>query len=361
MKKRIAALTLILAMTLAMALAGCGDDATIQTQSSGSASASTPSSTSTVKPKSDALVLRFSGHSALGTPATEYSTALCDEVAEETDGALVIEYYPYHQLGDSLQVFDEVIMGTIDMAMCGANDSVCVLATSTLIPALATSYEDMEKLLQEGSYIDGVIGDALDAVGIKYLGTFFGGITGVATNKEAKAPADPTVSKGVTIRSPTTTTFQAGLDALGFRAVSLGYSEIFSSLQTGVIEGYGGGMPHTVLTSFSEVITHYYDYNICSEGLPMMISKKTWDEKLSQEYQNLLTDKFHKIIGESFGVYKAYEDDCSAQLREMGIEVVTFTDAERSAYEDHVREVAWPKLEDIYGKEFFDGLREAVA
>ena len=49
------------------------------------------------------------------------------------------------------------------------------------------------------------------------------------------------------------------------------------------------------------------------------------------------------------------------QLKEKGIEVVTFTDEERAAYLDIMRSKAWPQLEKIYGAEVFKQLKENLA
>ena len=49
------------------------------------------------------------------------------------------------------------------------------------------------------------------------------------------------------------------------------------------------------------------------------------------------------------------------QLKEKGIEVVTFTDEERTAYLDIMRSKAWPQLEEIYGAEIFKQLKENLA
>ncbi len=365
MKRFVAA---ALAATMLTSLTACGGSGsnTVQTTAA-------PAQTEAALPKADSgstsggdeytaenpMVLRLAGQSGLETLIHYACVDFCDRVKDRTDGKLVIEFYPNNQLGDYTQVFEEIIMGTVDMGIISPNDAIDPLTLAYNVPGLSATYDGVAEICGEGGYMYDVAKGAIEKLGMKVLGLYFNGMMGIATSKPLKEPADPSVDKGIIIRSPALATMQLACESIGFRTSALPFSEIFSSMQTGVVDGYYGGMPHTALKSFPEVVKYYYDYNLGAEFLPITISNKTW-EKLPEEWQTIIQEEAKKTCEDSFVNCKDYEDQCLEDLAADGKEIITFTDEERANYLQGVRDNCWPKLEEVYGKEFFDGLREAV-
>ncbi len=373
MKKtsRILATVLTLAMAAA-SLAACGGSssapattaAPAATEAAATEAAATEAAAETEAPAAEApagevVTLRFAGASPESSPAYAESERFIERCKEESGGTLNIEFYPYNQLGDAAQVYEEVIMGTIDMGLLNPQETITPLAAIGKIPGTAFSSEEFEKVFGPGSYCDEVTNKALADVGITCFGTSFGGITGIATNKEAADPADPSVPKGVLVRSPASTAYTSAIKAIGFDATPMAYSEIYTSMQTGIVNGYGGGMPHTVIASFSDLVKYYYDYNIVPESLCTMINTGVYN-KLTAEQQEIIARNFKLLVQESYVDFLTYEEDCKDQLREMGIEVIEFSEEERDAMAAAVRETSWTELESVFGKEFFDGLKESM-
>ena len=310
-------------------------------------------------PAGEVVTLRFAGSSPESSPAYGESERFIERCKEESGGTLNIEFYPYNQLGDAAQVYEEVIMGTIDMGLLNPQETITPLAAIGKIPGTAFSSDEFEKVFGPGSYCDEVTNKALADVGITCFGTSFGGITGIATNKEATAPADPSVPKDVLVRSPASTAYTSAIKAIGFDATPMAYSEIYTSMQTGIVNGYGGGMPHTVIASFSDLVKYYYDYNVVPESLCTMINTKVYNS-LTPEQQEIIARNFKLLVQESYVDFLTYEEDCKDQLREMGIEVIEFSEEERAAMAEAVRTTSWAELESVFGKEFFDGLRASM-
>lgn len=346
-----------MSLLVLLSLAACGGNGGSSGNGGGSGGSGVSASDYSAE---NPMVLRFAGQSAEQTLIYYAHVNICEKVKEATNGALVIEYYPNNQLGDYTQVFDELIMGTIDMGCISPSDNINPLMNAAQVPALAATYEGMAEICGEGGFISNLCISEIEKLDLVCPGLFFNGMSGIGTVKEAADPANAAVDKGLIVRTPALITWQAGIEGLGFRTSALPYSDIFSSIQTGVIDGYGGGMPHTALKAFSDVVKYYYDYNLNAEFLPFLISKKTWD-KLPAEWQEIITNACKEACAQSFIDVKEYEDECMAELTEKGIEVVTFTDEEREAYLDIMRSKAWPQLEEIYGAEFFSQLRESLA
>ena len=334
---------LLSAALLSAAAAGCGNQNS-QGNSSGANSG-----------EAEVVTLRLAGQSPQSSPAYAETEAFCERVKEESNGTLIIEYHPYNQLGDQAQVFEEVIMGTIDMSVTRPQESIVPAAAIGTLPALATSAEEMKAIVGPGTVCDGLIRDALAEIGIRSYGLYFGGLTGVATNKEVTAPADPTANKGVLIRTPTSATYTSSLSALGFTTSPIAYSEIYTSMQTGVIDGYAGGMPHTALGDFSDLVKYYYDYSLIAEAMNCMINQDVYD-RLSDEHKAIIDKEFAALAANSFDVFGDYEDECMQKLEDNGVTVVRFTEEERSEYSKFIRD-DWTILEDTFGKDLLDQVR----
>jgi len=304
--------------------------------------------------------LRLAGQAPEGTLADRLNRELVDMVKERSEGKVIIEYFPYNQLGDWDLVFNELLMGTIDMGHIAQPDSYDPLVSAAFIPYLSTNYAGLEKMIGKGSYIDTIITKSLDKMGVKYMGSFCNGLSGVGTVKAVTTPADASKDKGLIIRTPSMTTYQVGLEGLGFRTSALPYSDVFSSMQTGVVAGFGGGPAHTSYLAFRDVVTHYYEYNVNSESTAFMMSKKVW-KKLDPKYQNIIETACRELSSKSFKEIEAYENECAKLLEKAGKTVVRFSAAELEDIAAKCRAYAWPRLEKIYGKEFFETLKAEIA
>lgn len=122
-----------------------------------------------------------------------------------------------------------------------------------------------------------------DELGVKLLSVMYLGRRQVnlRTDKEIQTPED---LKGIKLRMPGTQSWQFLGNSLGANATPMPFSEVYTGLQTGAIDGQDNPLPTDKDAKFYEVTkqivltSHLVDFNY------LVISKSTWD-KFSPEEQ----------------------------------------------------------------------------
>ena len=150
------------------------------------------------------------------------------------------------------------------------------------LPFLWKSYEHYHRV------IDGQLGQILakehEAVGIKILGwqDSWGYRNVVTVKKEIKKPDD---LKGLKIRTIQTPTYVAALNAMGASATPMAFGEIYTALQTGVLDGFEHAAPVVYTSKFYEVAKYVTLTEHLFGPTITAYSKKEWDGYSDKERQ----------------------------------------------------------------------------
>ena len=158
-----------------------------------------------------------------------------------------------------------------------------------------------------------------DQLKVKILGpTFFGTRqVGLNLDKEIKTPAD---MGGVKLRMPGGEAWQFLGSALGANPVPVAYAEVYTSLQTGAIDGQDNPLPNVQNMKFYEVMkqivltSHLIGFDL------LTISLETWN-KLSPEQQQKVQDAADEAIAWSTEQHLKREDELAAFFKEQGLKI----------------------------------------
>ncbi|MEO5764175.1 MAG: TRAP transporter substrate-binding protein [Casimicrobiaceae bacterium] len=159
--------------------------------------------------------------------------------------------------------------------------------------------------------IDGKVGQTLaaeyDKLGIKVLGwqDSWGYRNVVTTKKEVKKAED---LKGLKIRTIQTPTYVAALNAMGASATPMAFGEVYTSLQTGVIDGF----EHASAVIFTGKYYEVAKYITLTEHLfgptVTVISKKEWDGYTDKEKEVVAAAaRLAQDVNRSLSVQRAAE------------------------------------------------------
>lgn len=356
MKKNMKKLTsLLLALSMTAALAACGSGSTSTTPTpAGDANTDAP------KTSGETLTLRMGNQQAADSVATRLDQEMCDRIAEATDGRITVQLYSDSALGDYLNQFDELMVGSLDIAHITASEAYDSRTSATMIPYLAFDYETLLSLYADGSFLREELDDALNSVGIHLGGVFCEGFNGIGVMQTLENANVPGAEKGCIIRSPMLDVYQLEMMDLGFRISSMPYSDTYSAMQTGVVAGLAGGTAQINYLSFRDIITDYYEYRYNQEATMILISQKTWD-KISAEDQAIITEIIDDICVKAAEEAESACNDAMDKLAAGGINVHTFTDEELAAFAESCRANVWPELGKNYPDGWIDHLLEAVS
>lgn len=278
------------------------------------------------------------------------------KIEQGTEGRITVKIFPANQLGDASQIYEEVIRGSIDSAHITVPDQFDARLGIGFIPYIAGDYEELKKVFANGAFIPVEIAKMHEALGVKFFSYYGEGFTGVGTTKEASNLTDLGTDKGIVIRVPGLDVWKMGVKTLGFRTTSLPYVDVYSALQTGVVDGWAGGPPNLNYLGFRDVIKYYYQLNNNFESTQYVMNLKTFNA-LSEADQKVVAEAFITEGQSSFDAAEEEDIKYRKLLAEAGIEVIEFSKEELTAMQDYVRQNAWPELEKNLTTELVNGLK----
>jgi len=307
----------------------------------------------------DKLVIKVAGISPLEYRGTLGLNRIAEKVDKATDGRIKMDVFPMNQLGDYTQVFEEIQRGTIEMGLIFIPSQYDVMLEIGSLPFLAESYEDMRDQLSPGSYVYSIIDESISKLGIKLLRIYGDGFIGVGSAKKPENLADPKADKNMLIRVAPLAVYKETSQDMGYRTTSIPYADTYSAIQTGVCDGWIGGSSQINYQVFRDVIHYYVPYNCLFDQTAFLINQKLWDS-LSPEDQKIISEAVDFEAEKGFADCKEEDVKYMGMMADEGIEILNLTPEQTKALAEHIRNVTWPKLEEMFGKDVLDKIKESL-
>ena len=291
-------------------------------------------------------VLKASDVHAAGYPTVVAVESLGKKLEQATNGRVSVQMYPAMQLGGEKEAIEQAQIGAIAFARVsvGALGPVVDDLNVFNMPYVFRNTAHMQQV------IDGPIGqELLDKVtnsGKGLIGLCWmdaGARNFYDTKKPIKTVAD---LKGLKIRVIGNPIFVDMANAMGGNGVAMGYDQVFSALQTGVVDGAENNPPSYVFDNHFQVAKFYTidEHLIVPEML--VFSKKAWDA-MSKEDQALLLKFAKEAQQEERKLWVAYEQQAMDKAKAAGIQIIQVSDADKKAFQDAVKPV-WDKYGPKY-------------
>jgi tripartite ATP-independent transporter DctP family solute receptor len=297
-------------------------------------------------PASAQTTLRSTDIHPDGYPTVEAVKHIGKVLEERTKGRLKINVFHSGQLGTEKDTIEQTRFGVIDMNrinMAPFNN----LIPATNIPSLPFIFRSVDHMRK---VMDGPIGDSIlkefekhDLVGLAFYDS------GSRSFYNSKRPiTKPDDMKGLKIRVQQSDMFVALVSALGANATPMAFGEVYSALQTGVIDGAENNWPSYDSTKHFEVSKFYSmtEHSLSPEVLVM--SKRSFD-KLSKEDQEAVRTAARESVKVMRDLWDAREKASEAKVKAGGAQVNSvdkqpFIDAMKPVYDRFVTDAALKKL-----------------
>jgi tripartite ATP-independent transporter DctP family solute receptor len=300
------------------------------------------------------LVLKTSDVHPVGYPTVVAVENLGKKLDQATNGRLSVQMFAAMQLGGEKEAIEQAQIGALAMARVsvGALGPVVDALNVINLPFLFRNTAHMQKV------IDGAIGqELLDTVtndpkaGLVGLCWMDAGARSVYdTKRPIHSLAD---LKGLKIRVIGNPMFVDMMNALGGNGVAMGYDQVFSALQTGVIDGAENNPPSFVFDNHFQVAKYYTltEHLIVPEML--VFSRRTWNT-MSKDDQALVRKLAREAQLEERTLWAAYEKQAMDKAKAAGIQVIEIAD--KKPFQDAVKPV-WDK----YGPRFAEIIKRVQA
>ena len=296
----------------------------------------------------DKLVLKASDVHPEGYPTVAAVENMGKKLSDATKGRLSVQMYPSMQLGGEKEAIEQAQVGAIAFARVsvGALGPVVDDLNVFNLPYVFRNTAHMQHV------IDGPIGqDLLDKVtnsGKGLIGLCWMD-AGARNFYDTKKPIHNLADlKGQKIRVMGNPIFVDMANSMGANGVPLGYDQVFSSLQTGVIDGAENNPPSFVFDNHFQVAKYYTidEHLIVPEMLVM--SKKIFDS-LSKEEQADVKKFAREAQLDERKLWEVYEKQAMDKAKAAGIQIITVSDADKKAFQAAVKPV-WDKYGPKYAE-----------
>jgi tripartite ATP-independent transporter DctP family solute receptor len=302
------------------------------------------------------LVLKASDVHPVGYPTVVAVENMGKKLEQATNGRISVQMYASMQLGGEKEAIEQAQVGAIQLGRVsvGALGPVVDDLNVFNLPFLFRNTAHMEQV------IDGPIGQELLAKVTDNPNTHLIGLcwmdAGARNMYDTKHPIKNMGDlKGLKVRVMGNPMFVDMMNAIGGNGVAMGYDQVFSALQTGVVDGAENNPPSFYFDNHYQVAKYYTltEHLIVPEIL--IFSGPTW-AKLDPADQELIKTVGREAQLDERTLWIAKEKDALEKMKAAGIEIDTVSDADKKALQEAVKPV-WDK----YGGKYADLIKRIQA
>ncbi|WP_216645053.1 TRAP transporter substrate-binding protein [Halomonas sp. THAF5a] len=289
---------------------------------------------------------------AAGGTQYELGTTFADLVEEKTGGEVTIDLFPNGQLGSEQDTVNNASMGLLDLSVLAINNITPFSPTVGVmtLPYVIQSPEDA-KTLTQGEVGKELTENTIRDAGVRILGWAYSGCRRLTNS--ARPVASPEDLDGLVIRVPKNEIMIAAYQSWGINPNPLAWSETFTALQQGVVDGQDNPYITIDAMKFYEVQDHVTESCYVFSMEPLIISEGKF-QSLSPEMQELVLEAGQEATDHSYDYLLDTEASIKERLvEEHGMEITQPANDEQEWIE--MATSIWPDFYDsIGGKEKLD-------
>jgi tripartite ATP-independent transporter DctP family solute receptor len=278
------------------------------------------------------------------------------ELAEEhSEGDLELEIHHGGVLGQERELVEQAMGGVLDIVIASPGP-LGVFEPSFSILALPFIYEDDDhvRAVVDGPIMDEINNRLIENAGVRILTTGFPGFRYTYTKGTAIRSLED--FQGLRIRVPPSDVHVATFRALGANPTPIAFGEIYTSLQTGVVDGMENINEYVYTPSLHEQLDYAARTRHMFEPWAILMNEARWN-RLSADQQDALS----RAATEAWEEQREAMDERNAmfeeRLRETGME---FIEIERQPLLEATEGVRSSLVEEIEGgQELLKAILEA--
>ena len=256
-------------------------------------------------------------------------------VSERSGGNVTVAVFPNDQLanGNASRGIEMIASGSVDLAAY----ATCTLAVVDEKLPVATIPWIFDDYAQAREVIDTTGGEyyaqRLAMKNMTYLGSFHNGFRQITNSKhEVTTPAD---MENLKIRVPGSVVYMGFFRALGADPTSMNWSEVFTAIQQGTIDGQENGVSITSTSKMQEVQDYLTMWNYSYENDLFVANTEVWNS-LEPETQELLQACATEACEWGRDALEAEEAEILEEFEAGGMTITYLTEEEQAAFDEAI-------------------------
>ena len=267
-----------------------------------------------------AVTLKIAEIHPNGYPTVVAMENMAKKLEEATDGEIKYRMFSGGVLGSEKEVVEQTQIGAVQLTRVSLG-SVGPVVPDTNVFNMPFVFRDIDHMRK---VIDGEIGQEIldkitnsqfNMVGLAWMEA---GSRSLYTKKPVRKIED---LKGMKIRVIGNPLFIDTLNAMGANGIAMSTGEIFSALQTGVIDGAENNSPTLLEHNHYQVAKYFTQTHHLILPEPLMMSKTTW-ESLTPEQQTLVKKLAREAQMEERKLWEEKEKASDEKLKAAGVEYI---------------------------------------
>jgi len=242
-----------------------------------------------------------------GTAWMSEMRAGADAVKKRTDGRVEIKYYPGGVMGDEPSVLRKIKIGQLQGGAFTGGELSAIVKDAQIysLPFLFKNLDEVDKVRQQ---LDPLLKKSFQQAGFEAVGISGGGFAYTMSVKDIKTRDDLKAAKVWVPQGDRIA--EAGFRAAGVTPISLPLADVYTSLQTGLIDTAANTPAGAIAFQWHTKIKHMVDLPLTYVIGILVIDRKIFDG-LSAEDQKALNEE----LGAAFARLEKINRDDNAQAR----------------------------------------------
>nr|WP_261396740.1 TRAP transporter substrate-binding protein DctP [Halomonas sp. DP5Y7-2] len=278
-------------------------------------------------------------------------------VEDASGGRIRVNEFYQGEIGGPQELFDQLLRGNVDMMLTWPHTSYDERLSVLHLPYLSTSWEEALSTYGRDGWLTQVADPIFSDMGLHYLGPFPEGFGGVATRGSYATTYEQ--ARKIKVRSQPIFPLPKTIQALGFQAVPIDWSEVYTSIQTGVVDGDSSNVIYWDYVYFGELLDYFVHTRHNFSFYTFLINQQEWDE-MDAEDRKIISSAVDTVVEEQFASARAEDEKWIAAAQADGMEYIQPSDEELANWVERVRDSVWDEAEDILGEQVMQEVRSRV-
>jgi len=302
------------------------------------------------------IVVKFSHVVANDTPKGKAAQYLKKIVEERTDGRMKVEIYPNASLYGDREAIEALQMNAIQLAAPSFSKFTGFVPELQIfdLPFLFNDSNHLHKVLdgQVGQKILKLVGQK-GLVGLAYWDNGFKQIS-----DKQRPLIKPSDAKGLKFRIMSSKVLEEQFKVIGANPQVLPFSEVYSALQQGVVDGQENTLSNIYTKKFHEVQNYMTLSNHGYLGY-LLVSNKIFMNQLPEDLKKIFLGAVKDATTYARKIAKEVNQEYLEKIRESGkVEIIELTPEQRQVWKEKMMEI-YPEFYDVIGKDLIQKTLDA--
>jgi TRAP-type C4-dicarboxylate transport system substrate-binding protein len=278
---------------------------------------------------------------------------------KKAPGMFDVEYHPGGDLGDWTSQFEQTIVGEIGMTMTFPAADFDPRLNISMMGMIADNWDEATEVYGPGGSMVGIYDEIYSGLNMKLLAILPIDFGGFAIRKGiGKVPVNfPEDGAGIKLRVPPVKLAIKRFEYLGFNPVPIPFSELYTSLQLGAVDGRSFGPPAEIWQMRDVLETYVFSRDYFEQGA--LLVNQDWWESLDAEKQQILQSSADEAAGWAWKEAENISAGLISDLKEYGINVVELNSTQQNKLREIIQDKEWSWIEPTVGKHLVDRIRSA--